>query len=462
MKSYSEYRWPLQNPEHRPFDHQRETVEFLLRNKRAFVLSDIGTGKTLSILWATDILFEMGYIKKVLILSPLSTLQVVWANEIFRNFPHRYYTIAHGTRDEAAKAIASDVQYVITNHDSVKFRFEELAAEHFDIIVIDESTAFKTISADRHKMLKKLTKNAKSVWALTGAPTPNGPLEAFGQARIVNPSNPDLPQYFGQYRDLVVQQIAQHVWVPTVNAQEMVRRILQPAIRHNRNECLSLPPVLHQHIELPMTKEQNRLYESMKKELYAEYDAGAITAVNAGVKLMKLLQISAGAVFDDNRFICNCDAIPKYEMILETFEELGRTKLIVVASFVNVVQRLTEKLKADGIRADCIYGDIKNRAEIINSFQDDPNGLQVLVLQPQAVSHGITLISSNTIIWQSYLSSGETHLQMNGRITRAGQTRKQFVKYLMCSKAEQATVSRLTSKEAMSSSVLDLFRNREI
>lgn len=460
--NFSDYSWPMQNPNHKPFNHQKETVEFLLRNKRAFVLSDIGTGKTLSVLWTTDLLFEMGYIKKVLILSPLSTLQVVWAGEIFRNFPHRLYAIAHGTRDEAAKAIASDVHYVITNHDSVKFRFEELAAENFDIIVIDESTAFKTISADRHKMLKKLTKKAKSVWALTGAPTPNGPLEAYGQARIVNPNNPDLPQYFGQYRDLVVQQIAQHVCIPTINAQEMVRRILQPAIRHDRNECLSLPPVTHQYLDLPMTKEQNRLYESMRRELYAEYELGEITAVNAGVKLMKLLQISAGAVFDDARFICHCDAIPKYEMILETFEELGRTKLIVVAAFVNVVQRLTEKLKADGIRTDCIYGDVKNRAEIINSFQDDPNGLQILVLQPQSVSHGITLTASNTIVWQSYISSGETHLQLNGRITRAGQTRKQLIRYLICSRAEQATVDRLIGKSEMSSSVLDLFKNREI
>lgn len=459
---FSDYNWPLKNPEHRPFDHQRETVEFLLRNKRAFVLSDIGTGKTLSVLWTTDFLLENNLIKRVLIIAPLSTTQVVWAKELFTNFHNRTYATIHGTRDEWIRMLKMKTDYVITNHDAVRFRFEELMAENFDVIVIDESTAFKNISADRHKMLRKLTKNTTAVWALTGAPTPNGPLEAFGQARIVVPNNPDLPQYFGQYRDQVMTQINQFVWVPTVNAEAMVHKILQPAIRHDRDECLSLPPVLHQFIDVPMTKEQGRLYEAIRKELYAEYDDGKITAVNAGVKLGKLLQISAGAVYDDERLVCKCDAEPKYELIMETFNELNRTKLIVVAAYVHVVIDLCDRMKREGIKAACIYGDvdIKQRSKIINDFQD--GDLQILVIQPQSVSHGITLTAANTIIWESYVSSGETHMQVNGRITRAGQKRKQFIQYLMCSKAEKLTVDRLTKKEEQSQTVLDMFRNREL
>jgi SNF2 family DNA or RNA helicase len=213
-------------------------------------------------------------------------------------------------------------------------------------------------------------------------------------------------------------------------------------------------------MELEMTKEQKRLYEAMRTELYAEYDAGIITAVNAGVKLMKLLQISAGAVYDDERLVCLCDADPKYEMILETFEELGRTKLIVVAAFRHVVERLCQRLQDDGIRAAYIHGEVKGREKIIDSFQD--GDLQILVLQPQAVAHGITLTAANTIVWHSFVNSGEVHLQMNGRITRAGQTRPQFVKYLMCSRAEIQTVNRLNNKEEMSTSTLEMFRNREL
>jgi SNF2 family DNA or RNA helicase len=342
----------------------------------------------------------------------------------------------------------------------VKFRFDELNNLKADVLIIDELTAFKNISADRHKMMKKIAKNFKAVWGITGAPTPNSPTEAFGQARVVNPNNPDLPKYFGQYRDIVVTEIVQGVFIPTIHAQAMVHRILQPAIRFTRDECLDIPPVTKQVVEVEMTKEQNRLYDDMRKQMYASYDRGEITASNAGVNLMKLLQISAGAVYDDERLVCLCDCEEKYDQIIETFEELGRTKLIVVAAFVNVVERLTERLKADGIRAAYIHGSMGNRDYIINSFQE--GDLQILVVQPQAVSHGLTLTASSTIIWHSYVQSGEVHLQMNGRITRAGQDKKQYVKYLTCSAAERKTLDRLEGKQDFSDSILGLFANREL
>jgi len=463
LKSFEEYDWPMKNPDHRPFEHQIEITKFLLRNKRAYVLSDIGTGKTLSALWATDILFQMGKIHKVLIIAPLSTLQLVWAKEIFTNFPHSYYAISHGTKEKCKKAIQSNAHYVITNHDAVKSRFDLLMAETWDIIIVDELTAFKSVTADRHKDLKKIAKKSKAVWGMTGAPTPNSPVEAFGQARIVNPSNPDLPPYLGQYKDIVVEQVVQGVWVPTIHAQSMVHKILQPAIRYERDECIDIPPVMKVNVPITMGPEQTRVYNDMRTKLYAEYDAGLITAVNAGVKLGKLLQISAGAVYDDDRLVCYLED-PKYESIMETFEELGRTKLIVLAGFTNVVERLCERMQKDGIRAGFIYGDVKvkDRATIINSFQDDPNGLQILVMQPQAVAHGVTLTAANTIIWHSYVHSGEVHLQVNGRITRMGQTRKQYIRYLACSKAENDTVKRLTGKQAASDSVLKLFARREL
>ena len=459
IKSYSDYTYPMKNPNHRPYKHQIKMTEFLLRNRLAYNLSDIGTGKTLSALWATDILFEMGMIKKVLIIAPLTTLQVVWAKEIFTNFVGKYYAIAHGPKQKFIEAINSDVHYIITNHDAVKFKFDELAKIKFDIIIVDELTAFKNISTDRHKSLKKLMVKTKGRWGLTGAPTPNSPVEAFGQARIINPKNHDLPPYLGQYKDIVIQEVAQGVWVPTIHAQAMVHKILQPAIRFTRDECLDIPPVTAQSIPVIMIKEQKRIYEDMKRNLYAQYDEGQITAVNAGVKLTKLLQISAGAVYDDDHFVCYLDD-PKYDAIINIFNELNRTKLIVIAAFVNVAERLTEMFKKDGIRSDCIYGKIKNRASIINSFQEDPNGIQILVIQPQAVAHGITLTAANTIVWHSYIHSGEVHLQVNGRITRMGQLRKQYIQYLHNSKADESAIKRLRGKQAQSDSVLELFAKR--
>jgi SNF2 family DNA or RNA helicase len=68
------YDWPGQ---YIPFAHQKQTAAFLTLTPRGLVLNEIGTGKTQSALWAADYLIETKHIKKVLILSPLSTLERV-------------------------------------------------------------------------------------------------------------------------------------------------------------------------------------------------------------------------------------------------------------------------------------------------------------------------------------------------------------------------------------------------
>jgi len=219
---------------------------------------------------------------------------------------------------------------------------------------------------------------------------------------------------------------------------------------------------LHQYLDVPMTGEQNRLYAAMKRELYAQYEAGEITAVNAGVLLMRLLQISAGAVTDTNGEICYCDSEGKIDAILETFESLGRTKLIVVAAFVAVVERLNQVMTDKGIRCDYIHGgvNVRKRTEIIDRFQH--GDLQMIVLQPAATSHGVTLTASSTIVWHSLVASGEVYNQMNARITRAGQDKKQFVIHLISSAAEKRLVRILEGKTNMANEIMKLFADKEL
>lgn len=94
MVKFSEYIWPARKGL-TPYSHQIETTKFLLTYKKAYVLNEMGTGKTMSALWASDFLMINDKVRRVLIIGPLSTLQSVWGREIFMNFPHRKYRIAH-------------------------------------------------------------------------------------------------------------------------------------------------------------------------------------------------------------------------------------------------------------------------------------------------------------------------------------------------------------------------------
>jgi SNF2 family DNA or RNA helicase len=460
-----EYSWPAREGLI-PFKHQKETVYFLLQNKRAFVLNDMGTGKTLSVLWCADILFQHQKIKKVLIVCPLSTMRSVWQREIFLNFPMATVGIAHGPKDVRRHIIKQQYQYTVINHDGVKHMYNDLCAQQYDIIVIDELTAFKNLDSDRTKAMEKLAKTSRSVWGLTGKPTPNSPVEAFAQAHVVNPYNRNLPRFFQQFKSAVIYRPdpEKHplLWVPTPGAEQLVASVLQPSIRYRINDCIDMPEMTTQTREIPFTPAQKVAYDDMLNKLYLELEAGEVTAANAAVKLNKLLQISAGAVRTDEGIGARIDCAPRLSALKEIYEETPQGKIIVFATFRETIDLVTEYLNAQGIETRKIYGDVspRERDEIIQNFQH--GSIKAIIIQPQSGAHGITLTAASTTIWFSLISSNELYQQGNARFYRPGQSRACSVIHFISSAAERHIANMLTRKEVSANAVLDLIKGHEL
>jgi SNF2 family DNA or RNA helicase len=449
----------MKNKEHRPFHHQIESAKFKIANPRCYDFSDLGTGKTLSSLWPADFLIINEKVRRVLIITPLSTMHAVWAREIFSNFPHRRYGIAHGSREHRAHVIKSNVEFVIINHDGIVIMEEEIIKAKFDIIITDELTAFKKHTTNRSKALQRIQKSARGHWGLTGAPTPNGPVEAYGQAKCVNPSNPNVPKYFKQFQNSVEQQVGPFVWIAKPDAANIVNNMLQPAIRFKRDDCLDLPECQYEETVVEFTEQQKKVYAKMKDDLLVEYHSGEITAVNAAVKAMKLLQIAAGSVKDDQGNVLHLDVSTREDELWRIFEETGKTKLVVFCAFRASIDRLQDFLTKKGAKVGVINGDVPhaNRGRLIDAFQN--SDLEILVIQPQSSAHGITLTKANVIVWYSLVPSGEIYMQANGRITRAGQTRKQYIIHLIGCKAEKNIMNILQGKGNTSQEVLALFES---
>ena len=123
----TQYDWPGRFT---PFEAQLQTAAFLTLHNRAFVLSDIGTGKTLAVLWAYDFLRAFGFAEKMLVTAPLSTLNRAWADEIFHNFPHLDFTVLHGAKQKRRRLLEEDVHIYIINHDGVNVLQDDLATRH--------------------------------------------------------------------------------------------------------------------------------------------------------------------------------------------------------------------------------------------------------------------------------------------------------------------------------------------
>lgn len=459
--SIKDYGWPAYQGR-KPFGHQKVTVKFLLANKRALVLNEMGTGKTLSALWACDILLTARKIYKVLIVGPLSTMRSVWVNEVMMNMPHRRIAVAHGTRDQRIAAIKSGASFVVINHDGIKTVEDEIIREGFNVIIIDELTAFKSHTSERSKCMERIARKTRAVWGMTGELTPNSPLEAYWPIRIVNPTSKWLPKYYGQFRDACMKQVNEIVWVPKPEAPQIVAMCAQPAIRFTRDQCLDLPDTTYITLESPLSATQTEYYNTMRKQAVIEADSGNITAANAAVQLNKLLQISAGAVKDDTGAVIEVGAPDRIDMLVELFGQTPQRKMVVFATYRASIEMLERELKAKKIKCASIHGDVKHnhRALYIDQFQN--GDLEILILQPQSSAHGITLTAASTIVWFSLIPSNELYQQGNARIIRAGQIRKTFIYMFVSTKAERHIAKILETKGDMSREVLRLFADHDM
>lgn len=455
--TFDEYHWPIMAG-HTPFSHQKETTKFVLMNPRSYILNDMGTGKTLSAIWGADLLMRMGKIDKVLIVCPLSTMQTAWGRDISFNIPERTYILVHGSKDYRTRALATRADFYIINHDGVKIMENEIKKAKFSLVIIDELTAFKNFMAERTKAMFRVAYTCKGVWGMTGEPTPNSPVEAYGQCKVVNPFNPFLPPYFTQYKNMVLDVINEYVSVPKEGAQHTVNRIMQPAIRFTRQQCIDLPPCLKTIREIPLTPEQHKAYMEMKKELLVEHQNGIITAANAAVKLVKLLQIAAGVVKDTEGEEILYPCANRLTELYDIYQSTPQHKLVIFSAYRASVRMIHDFFaRQENVRVGMIYGgtDQKLRSQYISEFQGGQ--LNVLVIQPAAASHGITLTAANTVVWHSLVSSNETYNQANHRIIRIGQIRGQFIIHLVGCAAEKHLLRLLDSKHEFSETVMNTF-----
>ena len=443
-----------------PFAHQKITSEFLSINKKGFCFNEAGTGKTSSVLCASDYLMNLGIIKRVLVICPLSIMTSAWKNDIYNTCIHRTPGIAYGTAADR-RAIINNTRYefVIINYDGVRIVKDDIIEANFDLIVVDEANAYKNVSTTRWKTLNKILKPHTRLWMLTGTPASQSPVDAYGLARLVAPHK--VPKFSSAWRDRVMNQITRFKWVPKINSEETVYKVLQPAIRFAKNDCLDLPPVTYQTREVPLTKNVQKYYKELKKEFLIEAAGEEVSAVNAAAKMTKLLQISGGAVYTDNKKVIEFDVSPRLNALMEVVGETSN-KILIFVPYRHTIDIVAKHLEEKGITTAIINGSVSahNRTQIIKEFQnaDDP---RALVIQPQSAAHGVTLTRADTVVFWSPVMSVEVYLQCIARIDRVGQKNIMTVVHLQGSEIERRLYAMLQGKVDTHMNLVDLY-NEEI
>ena len=442
---------------YKPFDHQRVTAEFLSTRQRAFCFNEAGTGKTSSVIWAADYLMNQGVVKRALVICPLTIMYSAWQADVFKTAMHRSVGVAYGPAAKRKKILNGEYDFIVTNYDGVGILRDEIKDGGFDLIIVDEANAYKSTSTVRWKTLAKLILPSTRLWMLTGTPASQSPLDAFGLARLVSPDN--VPKYSTAWRDKVMTQLTRFKWVPKPTAKQVVFDALQPAIRFSKAECLDLPEVLYQTREVPLTTQAAKYYKVLKEEMLINAAGEQISAVNAAARLSKLLQVSGGAVYSDTKEVVEFDVRPRLQALLEVLEETEH-KVIVFVPFTHTIEMLAKFLSDNGVTNEIINGSVSGneRTRIVNKFQSTPEP-RVLVIQPQAASHGVTLTAANTIVFWSPVMSVETYLQCIARIDRVGQKNRMTVVHLQGSEVERKMYRLLQSKVDSHEQLIDLYKS---
>lgn len=451
-----DYHWPSRYPA--PMAHQIVTSSNLTLSKRHFVLNDLGTGKGLSALWAFDYLRKIGKVKRMLIVTPLSTMETVWANEIWEHLPHLTCQVLYGAADRRVGQLEFPADVYIINHDGIKvpeMLKALIARKDIDVLCVDELADFKNAATDRWKALKKLSEGRMFFWGMTGTPVPNKLTDAWAQCRLISPDR--VPPYFGRFRDQVMRQVSQFKWVSRDNALEIVRDAMQPATLFKRDECIDLPPTMYETRHVELSVEQKKAYTQMMKSLVAEVGAGQIVAVNEAVKAAKLIQCCAGAAYDQEGNVLHIKAEERIEE-LRRIIEASQGKVIVFIPLTGGLHSVVKAIEKEW-PTEMIYGDVSKseRVRIFDEFKR-PGGLHVIVAHPRCMAHGLTLVEANTIVWFIPTNNPNEYTQANGRITRPGQKRNTFIMHLEGSEIERRMYKRLKDKGDLQGVLLDMIK----
>ena len=447
------YDWRSSNGE-MPFAIQKTTAALATSHQRSYILNDLGTGKTRSALWSWHYLHKAGVAKKLLVVAPLSTLKFVWLREILTLMPQYKAAVLHGTREQRLELLKKAYDIYIINHDGLKTVVNELyERQDIDCLILDELAVYRN-NSQRSKIMREFAKRFVWVWGMTGRPMPNAPTDVWAQAKILTPQN--VPKYFRHARSLLMQQISQYKWVPKADAVEKALAWMQPSVRFSLDDVVELPAAIYRTIQVELTEEQQKTYRKLANEFAVMIREQKVTAANAGVALGKLLQVGCGYVYSMNPQYVVLDSAPRQDMLLEIIDEADH-KLIVCAPWRHLIDNLSKLLTEHEIDHAVVHGDISKREKIFDAFQNTTQ-YKVLLVHPQCISHGLTLTTATTTVWYSPVTSLEIYEQLNARIRRVGQQRKQLFLHLQATPVESKVYGMLRQKQRMQDLFLQLIK----
>jgi superfamily II DNA or RNA helicase len=408
----------------RPFDYQVPMVEHLLANDRAALFVSPGKGKTVVTLTALDTLATCGQLRGALIVAPLRVCSITWPAQVARWAHTSWMRVANLRTAEGLQAWldgAADIYLInselLPNRLPLMFPKRKTFVCPVDTLVIDELSLAKNPQSKRFKALFKHIGGITRRWGLTGTPIPNNYLDLWMQVRMLDDGKRLGVKYSG-YKDdwFYAADYMGYTYKLVTGAKAQIDRRLADLALVMVGDPNDLPSSSIIDISATLPPAARRQYKTLEKEMLAEIADGEITAPSAGVLVNKLLQLTSGAVYDEDRNVLPVHAA-KLDALRTLLDKHKGEPVLILTAFKHESARILAAIPEARMFDELFLRD----------WQD--GRIPVWVADPRSLSHGIDGLqkSCRIAIWCSLTYSHETYVQTNARLIRTGQTAETII-----------------------------------
>lgn len=347
--------------------------------------------------------------------------------------------------------------FVVINYDSFwREPIDDLlVGVEWGAIIYDESHKLKSPGSKASTMARRLLNRAAVRILATGTPMAHSPLDAYGQFRAANPAILGTNYVAFKQRYAVWAGPNKRIRVGFQNIDELEAKLAPVTWRATKEEVLpDLPEQVEVEYETELSPSAAKLYRELERQLVSEIEGRVISAANVLTKLLRLQQITGGAVPDDEgRYHMVDDS--KQKLLADVIEDLGDRPFVIFCRFRSDIDAAHEACRAAGVEARELSG----RFNQLEAWQNGEG--QAIIVQMQSGSVGITLVRASTAIYYSLSTSLAEWDQSRARIHRPGQKNAcTFVYLTVKGTADQKILKALRGRQEVIEAIMTNVQNR--
>lgn len=419
-----------------PHEYQKFCIQKILDIKKVGIWQDMGLGKTVTTLTAVkELKYNRFQVCKVLVIAPKKVAEGTWTKEAAKWDHTKMLRVSPvlGSQAKRIRALNTPADLYVINRENVCWLVDYYRnAWPFDMVVIDESSSFKSHSAKRFKALAGISSRISRMVELTGTPSPNGLADLWSQVYLLD-GGERLGKRYSQFRERYFQpdkrgadgMVYSYEAKPGTE-ESILAKISDICISMKAEDYLELPDLTYHEIPVELDKKSWKAYQDLERKMILELpeDDELISVTSAAALSNKLLQLANGAVYDEDRQVHEVHDC-KIEAFLELVESLQGKPVLVFYNYQHDRERILKALAKSGLR----IRELKTTQD-----EDDWNTgrIDILLTHPASSAYGLNLQQGgNHVIWFGLTWNYELYTQANKRLHRQGQVNKVIIHHLV-------------------------------